>query len=446
MTIHTSYSCKITEYSHIFKETVRTYRNAVDFFINVCLNEWALFSDVKYQNESTAIMENLTVPTKTRPVVKYDLNRRFYKMPCYLRRAAIAEAYGKCCSYKSNLQNWETVDHATRGRAPSLPKAGIIYPVMYKDNMFYKTDDAYEYRLKVYRNNTWDWLTVHVRKSDVDYINRRCSLRKQCNPTLQKRGKCWYLDFSFEEQTKLNDTSIHEQTILAVDLGINTAATVSVMCPDGTVLGRRFCKLPKEYDSLKHSVNRIKKAQQHGNRKTPRLWAKAKGINDSIAVKTAQFIIETAVLYNANVIVFEHLDTRGKKRGAKKQRLHLWRNQYVQEMVTNKAHRLGIRISRINTWGTSRLAYDGSGYVLRGKDAGYGSYSVCRFTNGKTYNCDLSASYNIGSRYFVREILKSLSATARLALEAKVPQVVKRSTCTLSTLISLNAELTSLVA
>ena len=367
-------------------------------------------------------------------------------MPCYLRRAAIAEAYGKCCSYKSNLQNWETADRTIRGKAPSLPKAGIVYPVMYKDNMFCKTDDAYKYRLKVYRNNTWDWLTVHIRKSDVDYINRHCSLRKQCNPTLQKRGKCWYLDFSFEEQTKLNDTNIHDQTILAVDLGINTAATVSAMRPDGTVLGRHFCKLPKEYDFLKHSINRIKKAQQHGNRKTPRLWAKAKGINDSIAVKTAQFITDTAVLYNADVIVFEHLDTRGKKRGSKKQRLHLWRSQYVQEMVTNKAHRLGIRISRINAWGTSRLAYDGSGYVLRGKDAGYGSYSVCRFTNGKTYNCDLSASYNIGSRYFVREILKSLPATARLTLEAKVPRVVKRSTCTLSTLISLNAELMSLVA
>ncbi|MDD6281988.1 MAG: transposase, partial [Oribacterium sp.] len=60
--------------------------------------------------------------------------------------------------------------------------------------------------------------------------------------------------------------------------------------------------------------------------------------------------------------------------------------------------------------------------------------------------CDLSASYNIGARYFIREILKSLDESSRLAIEAKVPQSAKRSTCTFSTLISLNAELMSLVA
>ena len=115
-------------------------------------------------------------------------------------------------------------------------------------------------------------------------------------------------------------------------------------------------------------------------------------------------------------------------------------------MVTDKAHRLGMRISRICAWGTSRLAYDGSGRILRGKEAELPTYSLCRFQNGKVYNCDLSASYNIGSRYFIREILKSLPARVRLELEANVPQVSKRSTCTWSTLINLNAELMSLAA
>ena len=43
-------------------------------------------------------------------------------------------------------------------------------------------------------------------------------------------------------------------------------------------------------------------------------------------------------------------------------------------------------------------------------------------------------------------VLKSLDESSRLAIEAKVPQSAKRSTCTFSTLISLNAELMSLVA
>ena len=37
--------------------------------------------------------------------------------------------------------------------------------------------------------------------------------------------------------------------------------------------------------------------------------------------------------------------------------------------------------------------------------------------------------------------LRSLPEKERLAVEAKVPRLAKRSTCTLSTLISLNAEL-----
>ena len=218
------------------------------------------------------------------------------------------------------------------------------------------------------------------------------------------------------------------------------------MRSDGTILGRHFCKLPKEYDSLNHALNRIKKAQQNGNYKTPRLWAKAKGINQSIAVKTARFLMEMAVRYDTDVIVFEQLDRSGKKRGSKKQNLHLWKSQSVQSMVENKAHRMGMRISRICAWGTSRLAFDGSGKVLRGKEGGFASYSVCRFPNGKIYSCDLSATYNIGSRYFVREIIKSLPERERLAVEAKVPQAAKRSTCTLATLINLNAELMTYVA
>ena len=153
------------------------------------------------------------------------------------------------------------------------------------------------------------------------------------------------------------------------------------------------------------------------------------------------FLNDIAVLYNADVIVFEHLDRNGKVRGSKKQKLKLWRSQEVQSIVTNKAHRLGIRISRICAWHTSRLAYDGSGRVVRGKEGGFSTYELCKFQNGKIYNCDLSASYNIGARYFIREILKSLDESSRLAIEAKVPQSVKRSTCTFSTLVNLNAEI-----
>ena len=436
MKMHSTYSVKIKHYNNIFKETVTVYRNAVDFLINVCLNEWDIISQIAGANAQQRYVETIIHISKNCPTPKYDFDKHFYKMPSYLRRAAISEAIGKVSSYKSNYANWKK---NPTSKEPGIPKAGYIYPSMYKDNMYEQTD-TYTAKVKVFVHNTWDWISIDLRKSDINYINRHCKTRKKCAPTLQKRGKEWFLDFPFEEDIKLDNKVVFEQTIVAVDLGINCAATVSVMKSDGTILGRHFCHLNKELDHLNHSVNRIKKAQQNGNRKTPRLWAKAKGINHDISCKTANFIMDVAVLYNADVIVFEHLDKKGKVKGSKKQKLKLWRSQEVQSIVTFKAHRLAMRISHICAWGTSKLAYDGSGFVLRGID---NNYSICQFSNGKTYNCDLSASYNIGSRYFIRAILKSMAESSRLHIEAKVPQCSKRSTCTFSTLISLNTALIS---
>ena len=439
MKLISTYSVKLKEYRHIFKDTIRVYRAAVDFFLMVCDQEWEKVSDISTSKFQMTFIEQLTHKTAKNPATKYDFDAVFYKFPSYLRRAAIYETLGKYFSYRSNLANWE---RDPQGRKPSFPKAGYVYPCLYRDGMYERTD-IYTARIKVYIRNTWDWIDIKLRKSDVDYIQRHCSHRKECAPTLQKRGKEWFLDFPFEEQVTLNTTPAKERVSAAVDLGINSAATVSVMRADGTVLGRHFCRLPREKDSLAHAVNRIKKAQQHGARKTPRLWARANGINDDIAVKTAKFIIDVAVLYNADVIVFEHLDLKGRKRGSKKQRLHLWKARRVQSIVTDQAHRLGMRVSHVNAWNTSRLAFDGSGRVLRGRQSEKtgGSYSVCEFQNGKVYNCDLNATYNIGARYFIRTLLKSLPETERLAVEAKVPSCAKRSTCTLSTLVSLYAVL-----
>ena len=71
------------------------------------------------------------------------------------------------------------------------------------------------------------------------------------------------------------------------------------------------------------------------------------------------------------------------------------------------------------------------------------NHALAVFQNGKQYNCDLSASYNIGARYFIRELFKSLPEKVRSALSAKVPEVQRRTSCTLNTLLQLNAALTA---
>lgn len=443
MRIHSCYKVRIRHNEGAFRDTAALYHDAVDFFICVILKEWESFSKCTNANRAVNVCEKLTNPTKSHPVVTYNFSEQFYKFPSYLRRSAIAAAFGKVCSYQSNRRRWE---QDKNGKGPSLPHAGHDFPAMYRGNMFRMTQ-PYQAQIKVWIRNTWDWMTVDLRKSDMDYIHHHCAGRKELCPVLRKRRRTWYLDFCYEEEVTLNSQkTVYDTRVLAVDLGMNNAATAAILQHDGTVLAREFYALPEEYDCLWTAVNRLKGMQQRGNLRCPKQWGAIKGINQDISVKTAEWIVAQAVQHQCDVIVFEYLDLHGKKHGSKKQRLHMWRAQYVQAMVTNKAHRKGIRVSRVNAWGTSRLAYDGSGKVERkAKDTEdpilKKSYSMCKFSTGKYYNCDLNAAYNIGARYFIRELLKSLPEMDRLAVQAKVPESARRSQCTLSVLISMGAVL-----
>ena len=85
--------------------------------------------------------------------------------------------------------------------------------------------------------------------------------------------------------------------------------------------------------------------------------------------------------------------------------------------------------------GTSANAFDGSGKVWR-----LGSKQIALFRNEKTYNCDLSASYNIGARYWIQEIVdhsKSLAGNSKVAKRGQMPDLVARHEQTLASLISL---------
>lgn len=440
MNIFSSYKVKIKHYNHIFEQTVEIYRNAVSFFIDVCDKEWNTLESLK-NIERCSYIEKITLITKAHPNVKYNFNERFYKMPTYLRRSAINTATGCYSSYYSNLKNWE---ENPIGDRPKLQLDRNVMPTLYKDRMYVRTDTNTA-RIKIFHKNDWVWLDVELNNQDVKYIQNHCKFKKEYVPTLKKQGKCWYLVFPFEDKVEFQKVDIQDQVICAVDLGLSNNATCSIMQSDGTVVGRKFVNLATEKDHLDKALNRVKKAQQNGARKCPTLWKHVNDLNTDISRKTAKEIIDFAVLYNADVIVFEHLDTQGKKKGKGKQKLALWRKQEIQKLVEHKAHILGMRISRICAWNTSKLAFDGSGKVERGTYIQNGvekyNYSICTFQNGKQYHCDLNASYNIGARYFIRELLKSDSVMRRLPSQTKDSDYGTGTTRTLSTLIRLNADL-----
>ena len=432
----TTYGVRIhAESMKPIQDMVYTYRQVVSFLIRVCVEQWEQVSALPSLIKQKTLVERLVHHTKDRPVVQYeDFDSVFYKLPCYIRRAAISEAIGRVESYQSNLKAWRK---NPVGKEPGIPNAGHTYPVLYEGNMFEQTGD-YSARIKVWIRNTWDWIPVFFRKSDADYIMRHCGDRHKLCPSIVRKGRTWELMFPFEEEVDLRDVELQNQKVLAVDLGINNACACSVMKSDGTIADRRMLRLPVQEDCLNHLLNKVKKAYKQGHKHIPTLWSAISNTNHEIAVQTARFVAETAEMYHVDMIVFEMLDIGGKKKGTKsrRQRLHLWKCRDVQSMVMCKAHRMGIRVSHVNARNTSSLAFDGSGKVERGIN---NNYSICRFPTGKIYNCDLNASYNIGARYFIREILKTLAVTPGLGTSAKVPECTRRSTCTLSTLLNLNA-------
>ncbi len=437
MTIISSYKTEVLYASRkTFQPTVDIYRAALSFLVDVFNAEWETISAVDGAKPRFNFAERLVHSTKDN-AAKYDFDGRFVKMPSYLRRAAIQAALGAVSSYRSNHRNWEA--GGKKGAEPKLALDRNSMPVFYNKEMYKPGDEPGAAWLKLFRNSDWVWVKVHLRPTDVKYLQKRWSHTKASAPTLERRYGKYYLRFAFEEKVELSNTPIPERRICSVDLGLNSDAVCGIMCADGTVLARKFVNFPSDKDHLYRVLNRIKRFQrEHGSKDVGGLWQYARRLNDELAKKIAAAIADFAVLYSVDCIVFEHLDFRGKKaKGSKAQKIGMWRKNGIQQYVEHKAHRCGIRVSHVCAWGTSRLAYDGSGTLERDER----NHALATFANGKRYNCDLSASYNIGARYFIREILKPLPARVRSQVEAEVPQLGRRTSCTLSTLWQLSAAL-----
>ena len=301
-------------------------------------------------------------------------------------------------------------------------------------------DEAY---LKLYDGHDWKWFPVRLLHTDMEYLRKNWYGEKASAPTLEKKHRKYFLRFSYTKEVTLTKTPVKNQVVCSVDLGINTDAVCTIMRPDGTVLGRKFINFPSEKDRMYRTLGRIRKFQrEHGPAQAGGRWAYTKRLNTELGRKIAGAVAAYAEENHADVIVFEYLEMQGKISGKNKQKLHLWRKREIQKRCGHQAHRKGIRVSRVCAWNTSRLAYDGSGQVLRDPK----NHRLCTFQTGKRYNCDLSASYNIGARYFIRELLKPLPATERSLLEAKVPSVKRRTSCVYADLKELHLQMEILKA
>ena len=436
-----SYGVEIRKQNIPVRQTMEIYRQAVGYLTEIYAQVWEELRKIPETKKRFNTAEHMVHMTK-KNTARFDFDLRFPKMPSYLRRSAIQHALGSVSSYETRLGQWKETG-VLSGR-PKLTCRNHAMPVFYRDVMYREgaegKDEAY---LKLYDGHDWKWFRVYLKRTDMEYLRRNWKGKKASAPALEKRHRRYFLRFSYTEEVTLTKIPVKEQIICSVDLGINTDAVCTIMRSDGTVLGRRFIDHPSEKDRMYRTLGRIRRSQrEYGSAQTQGRWAYTKRLNTEQGKKIACAIVRYAEENHADVIVFEYLEMQGKIPGKKKQKLHLWRKRDIQRRCEHQAHRKEMRISRICAWNTSRLAYDGSGAVTRDWE----NHSLCTFQTGKRYNCDLSASYNIGARYFIRELLKPLPATERSLLEAKVPAVKRRTSCVYADLRELSSEMGLLMA
>ena len=420
---------------HIVANTLALYNSALNYVCDVVLEH---YDEIKELNnlKGRMYLEHLIHNTKNN-IAKYDFDSIYYKLPSYLLRDIESKAIGHIFSYKSNLDNYkkERYNKISNGkkfkkREPSLSKCNLL-PSFYKGNMYKMISDN-KIALKIYEDNDWKYEEFKLKKNDLKYINKING--KRYNPEIKIIGKKIYIKFTFEiEDLKLQDKELNKRIICGVDLGVNNDATISIMNYEGTILGRHFINTNNK-DLINHLLNKKRKIQRNsGNYKYLRnlhINNKINSINENIVNHTVNQIIKICLSYGVDVIVFENL--RHKFKRAKRSfraRLHRWRKIAIYNKAYEMAHRNGIRVSTVNPSGTSRYAYDGSGEVERDND----NYSICKFVSGKVYNCDLSASYNIAARYYIRETLKPLDVNSRSELETKASLALSGTKLTYNT-------------
>jgi len=410
MKIYSSYAVELLHTNEILLPTVKAYQDAIAYLIRVIDGEWSVLQPLS-PLERLNVAEHLIHRTKQNEP-KYDFDAQFPSMPPYLRRAAIQAALGNVSSYRTNqLTHPPRAKTAPNDAPPSKPN---MMPVFYQPQMYSGIENGMA-RIKILQDGKWIWHLAQVNPTDLRYLERHWSHCTPSAPSLERRHRRYYLRFTFMEEAELDPSPI-SPLICAVRLGVDRDAVCCIMDEQGSVSSRQFVRLPEWKEKTKRLCNRIGTLEKSGIYSH---FAYAKRVNEQYAIEIAHRVLDFAKEHGAKMLVCEVINP-GKQQYVKaEERLRYLRRIRVQELLEHQGHRSGIRLSRVDGRNADVLSFDGS---------------------EKAYNADLAASYNLGARHYIREILKSLPERERSRIEANVPDVERSASCTLSTLRDLQAE------
>ena len=410
------------------EDTVVEYRRAGNALSTVFLTHWPQVHDLPVQD-----LESFFHNTKLTPDTPYGdwFDGHFPKLPSYLRRAATMAAHGAVSSYMTRYLAWQGGDRKKRGQRPPMWGGINSWPVLYGANggagaMIRRDGDTVELKLLDRKSGDWLWRKAAVVRRGERHKNGAAVPK---SPALIVRGSRLGLAQPYELPLRKKAEDCPDR-VCSVDQGMNKQATCSIVTSDGTVLARKFISQAAHIDRRDKAIQQVKnKARQtmgKGGKLSKgfcrTLYARAAGLNLQVARETAREIVLFAKAHGAHTVVFEALKgwrpKGGRKGSGLRAKFHNWLHRLLVKQVEQTAEEKSLFVSFVPPRGTSAWAYDGSGRVVRDRF----NYGRCRFASGKEYDCDLSASYNIAARYFVRrELRKRLDAERREAVRQGSP-------------------------
>lgn len=411
----------------LMRMTVAEYRKFCRALCVVVLSNWP-----KLANEPAFMpaIERLMHPTTKNPNPKHQyFANRFYKFPSYLRRAAINFAYGQVSSFMSRYDAWLDGERSSpTARPPAFNAESGCYPALYRGQLLKLNEDFTVASLKLWDGKEWLWHDVKIEST-----RDRHKLGEMKSPSLITRH-----GFHLSVPVALQPATLEVKgRVCAVDVGINTLATASIISSVGTVAARGFFHPAADIDRRNKRATLIRQKA----RKTAKLskgfcsglYRKARHINEQIAQITSRRLVDFAVKHQADVLVLEHLKgwrpRGGRQRSTMRQKFHGWLHRRLADLIEQKFAERGGRVVYVYARGTSSWAYDGSGLLKRDPK----QYELATFSTGKRYNCDLNASYNIGARYWAMKLKLTCRNDGQLPA-GQSPAVKTRIPVTLSTL------------
>jgi putative transposase len=201
--------------------------------------------------------------------------------------------------------------------------------------------------IKVFTGSDWVWITVPI---STKRQRHEVETNQQLSPDLMVRNGSVSLAVPFKSKPK----QLHlNGKLVSVDVGINTTATATVVCSDGTVTSRRFIhrgadidRRDKRLKTISHKARlTMGKSGKLSKGFCKKIYRKCRNINREIAQKVSRELVNMAVQNGCAVIVFENLTSwkpqRGRKRSHLKQRFHGWLHRLLVKLTTEKFEELG---------------------------------------------------------------------------------------------------------